>query len=93
MKAREILAFVLSGRVNIEQCAIIETVKGENFAEHLGDLCDDCDCGDGEYFVFWSSDYDYKLDRMNLLKNCEKKIIDYELPTKDGWWIVVKIEN
>ena len=28
-----------------------------------------------------------------ILRFSEDKVIDYEMPTEDGWWIIMKIEE
>lgn len=93
MKARQILEFVLTNRVGVEKCVTFSAESSQCFSTYLGELADDSDCEDADYFAFWSSDEDWKFDRIALLKYSSTNYIDFELPTKDGWWAVVKIED
>ncbi len=42
-------------------------------------------------FLFWSPLDEYDNDREEFRKYGNSP--DYELPTSDGWWTVVKIDN
>ncbi len=93
MKTKEILDYVLYGAVDVEKFVKFEACAGDNFAMYLPELCDDTECEPGEYFSFWSSDADCETDKEILLRFSESKVIDYEMPTKDGYWIIVKFED
>ncbi len=89
MKEKGLLQFLLYGAVDIESCVMFHAEKGEMFSAYFGDLCDDTECDEGEYFACWSPTEDYGYDRAKMVEY--GNIPDYELPTSDGWWQVVRI--
>ena len=91
MKAKNILEFLLHGQISIEQCCYIHTCVGETFSEYFFELCDDVECEEGDFFAFWSPLDEYDNDREELGKYGNSP--DYELPTSDGCWAVVKIDD
>lgn len=93
MKAKEILDYVLYGAMDVEKYVRFEAGEGDNFGKHLPDLCDDTECEPGEYFSFWTPDEDCETETEILLRFSEDKVIDYEMPTEDGCWIIMKIED
>lgn len=93
MLAREILDFVLSGAKNIEECVKFSPIKTEKFSDYLPDLCDDADCETVTYFGFWSPNEEVDSNRDCLLEYSGDEFVDYELPTSDGVWLIVKIDG
>ncbi len=93
MLAREILDFVLSGAKEIEECVKFSPLNGDKFSDYLPDLCDDADCETVTYFGFWSPKEDADNDRDCLLEYSGDEFVDYELPTSDGVWLIVKIDG
>lgn len=97
MKAREILNFMLTNYVSTEYAGIIEVEKGEDASQYFADLCDSTDfISDGEYFWFYSTNDNKDLDLKKFLSFSKDdpllKFADYEFPTKDGWYILFKID-
>lgn len=93
MKAKEILRFMLTGYVSAENCDTIHLEKGQYHCDALGELADDCPSEGGEFFCFWSDNSQYEIDRDKLLSFGTQKNADVELPTKDGYYVLVKIED
>ena len=98
MKAREVLNFVLTNYVGTESCGIIDVTKGDNAGQYFADLCDSCDFDeDREYFWFYTQNESRDLDVKNCLSFSKAdpllKFADYEFPTKDGWYILFRIEE
>lgn len=98
MKAREILNFVLTGYVGIESCGIVSVDTGDNPCTYFADLCDSVNfISDGEFFWFYTTKESKDLDLNKLLSFSKDdpllKFADYEFPTKDGWYILFRIEN
>ena len=93
MKAKEILDYVLYGAMDAEKYVRFEAGEGDDFGKYLPSLCDDTECEPGEYFSFWTPDEERETETEILLRFSEDKVIDYEMPTEDGWWIIVKIED
>lgn len=93
MKAKEILNYVLNVAMDVEKYVRFEASDGDNFGKYFSSLFDDEECEPGEYFSFWTPDADLEWQKELILRFSEDKIIDYEMPTEDGWWIIMKIED
>lgn len=94
MKTREILQFVLTNYVSPESCGIVNVEEDDDFGQYFPDLTDSCRAYEGgDYFYFFAEDASYETDREKLLDFGTKEFPDVELPTSDGFFCLVKIED
>lgn len=93
MKAEKILEFAISGWVAPENMGVCSIEKGRTYSDYFFGLCDDLETDDGKFFWFWVDNDSYYGALTKIRQICGWKCADIELPTKDGWYVLMKIDD
>ena len=94
MTYKEICDFLLTGYIDVCFCDTREFDGKENLGEIFPDLCDSPDSvAPGKYFYFFSDNESKDFDLEKCLQLTTDKVAAYELPTKDGWYFLFRIDE